>query len=232
MKGEVKKPATETEIGLILGENGKQFYYQLSQLRSDDVLVEGQVVDFISLGDEARDIYVPDESTAPQMSGAPGISRTDLAYSSGPAGGSVQPMKNLWTYFTETLTRNYANFQGRARRAEYWGYTLFWWIALILAVILDLVLSFALFGQNEYGEPNIVLVVTILFLLGTAIPNIALWVRRFHDLDLSGWMYLLNFVPYVGGLILFVFSLIDGKPETNKHGPSPKYGADISDVFY
>ncbi len=52
----------------------------------------------------------------------------------------AEPPGSLWTYFTDGLTRNYARFQGRARRAEYWGYTLFWWVFVAGIGILDLLL--------------------------------------------------------------------------------------------
>jgi hypothetical protein len=45
-------------------------------------------------------------------------------------------------------------------------------------------------------------------------------------------MYLLNFIPYVGGLVVFVFMLIDSRAEENVHGPSPKYqGHSAADAF-
>ena len=65
-----------------------------------------------------------------------------------------------------------------------------------------------------------------LFLLATFIPGLALIVRRQHDIGLSGWFYLLVLVPYVGGLIVFVFTLIPSQKHDNKWGPVP-YGVRI-----
>ena len=66
--------------------------------------------------------------------------------------------------------------------------------------------------------------------LVTFIPDIAVTVRRFHDQDLSGWMYLLRFSPYLGPLIVMVFMFIDGQRESNRFGHDPKGKGDV-DVF-
>jgi len=66
--------------------------------------------------------------------------------------------------------------------------------------------------------------------LGLIVPSIALQVRRFHDQDRSGWMALLNFIPYLGGLIVFVFMCLDGTHGPNRFGPDTK-AEDLGDVF-
>ena len=50
--------------------------------------------------------------------------------------------------------------------------------------------------------------------------------RRQHDIGLSGWFYLLILIPYVGGLIIFVFTLIPSQKHDNKWGPVP-YGVRV-----
>jgi len=70
----------------------------------------------------------------------------------------------------------------------------------------------------------------ILWALITLIPNIAVTVRRLHDQDKSGWMFLLVFIPFVGGLILLVFMLLDGTRGPNRYGPDPK-GQGHEDTF-
>ena len=61
-----------------------------------------------------------------------------------------------------------------------------------------------------------------LWVLATFIPNIAVHVRRFHDQDKSGWMYLLNFIPYIGGFVVLVFMFMEGTRGPNRYGPDPK----------
>ena len=60
-----------------------------------------------------------------------------------------------------------------------------------------------------------------LFVLATIVPGVAITVRRIHDIGLTGWLYLLILVPSVGGLIIFVFSLIPSQKHENKWGPVP-----------
>ena len=49
---------------------------------------------------------------------------------------------------------------------------------------------------------------------------------------MSGWLYLLNLIPYIGPIILFILMFFDSRPSPNKHGVSPKYGgAQTVDVF-
>ena len=119
---------------------------------------------------------------------------------------------------------NYANFKGRARRKEYWMYTLIFTVLLIaLMTIMFSVLSFSDETGIETG-PGVYLTVilVIVFLFAHFIPTIALTVRRLHDTGKSGWWYLIVLVPYLGNFVIFIFTLIDGDREDNKYGSNPK----------
>ena len=61
-----------------------------------------------------------------------------------------------------------------------------------------------------------------LFFLATFIPSLAITVRRIHDIGLSGWFYLLILIPYIGGLIILVFTLVPSQKNDNKWGPVPE----------
>ncbi|MFL6088927.1 MAG: DUF805 domain-containing protein [Aeromicrobium sp.] len=99
---------------------------------------------------------------------------------------------------------NYAKFDGRARRSEYWYFVLFYVAVVIVLEILGGILGRAVGG-----------VLLALFLLGVIIPMIAVGVRRMHDTDHSGWWLICPIVP-------LVFALMDGSPGPNRFGPSPK----------
>lgn len=60
------------------------------------------------------------------------------------------------------------------------------------------------------------------FVLASLIPAIAVQVRRFHDQDRSGWFVLLNFIPYIGGIVVLVFMCLEGTKGPNRYGPDPK----------
>ena len=63
--------------------------------------------------------------------------------------------------------------------------------------------------------------ITAIAALGLLIPSIAVSVRRLHDTDRSGWWLLLALVPFVGGLVLLVFYILEGSRGSNRFGPDP-----------
>ena len=136
-------------------------------------------------------------------------------------------------WMTMALKR-YVDFEGRSQRKEYWMFQLF----QMLVYLVFLAILLAGLPWAEMDQPNaepgplfwIGLALMILFALGTMLPNIAVTVRRFHDQDQTGWLYLLNFIPYVGGIVVFVFMCLDGTPGENTFGPDPK-GRGAVDVF-
>lgn len=60
-----------------------------------------------------------------------------------------------------------------------------------------------------------------IFAVLLVLPNMAVTVRRFHDTGNSGWLYLINFIPYIGGLVVFIFMVLPSQPYENKWGPHP-----------
>jgi len=127
-------------------------------------------------------------------------------------------------WYLKVMRDNYANFKGRARRKEYWMYTLIFTVLLIaLMTIMFSVLSFSDETGIETG-PGVYLTVilVIVFLFAHFIPTIALTVRRLHDTGKSGWWYLIVLVPYLGNFVIFIFTLIDGDRGDNKYGSNSK----------
>jgi uncharacterized membrane protein YhaH (DUF805 family) len=127
-------------------------------------------------------------------------------------GGMGQPAlpNPLVSYFKRVVLEKYADFTGRARRSEYWWFTL----ANIVAVIILLVLV---------AVSNIFWVLYAIYAIGLIVPSIAVTVRRLHDTDKSGWWIFIALVPFVGGIILLVFMCIDSTRGPNQFGPSEKY---------
>lgn len=117
-------------------------------------------------------------------------------------------------WYLEAL-RKYATFEGRARRKEYWFFILFNVLAVVVLGIIDVVLGTS---SKETGLG----LLSGLYLLAVLLPALAVTVRRLHDTDRSGWWILIEFIPLIGGLVLLVFTLLDGTPGSNRFGPSPK----------
>lgn len=111
----------------------------------------------------------------------------------------------------------YADFSGRSRRKEYW---MFFLLCVAVSVAISIIGSI---GAGTGGDMNFLGSLLMgLFFLAIIVPSIALQVRRFHDQDKSGWFVLLNFIPLIGGLIVFVFMLLEGTRGPNQYGPDPK----------
>jgi uncharacterized membrane protein YhaH (DUF805 family) len=113
------------------------------------------------------------------------------------------------------VLKQYADFGGRARRSEYWYFTLFSTIFAILAMILDNVLGIAIEGIG-YGP------IYILYGLAMFVPGLAVLVRRLHDVGKSGWMYFILLIPFVGAIWILVLLFTDSQQGDNKWGANPK----------
>lgn len=113
-----------------------------------------------------------------------------------------------------TCWKKYGDFDGRAVRSEFWWWALFVGIVqFAAAIVLTIVLIiFQNAGFLQWLSVLIFMVIVLAFIL----PSIAVSVRRLHDRDLSGWFYLLAFVPF-GGLVLFIFYVLPGTPGPNRY---------------
>jgi len=145
------------------------------------------------------------------------------------------------------IVEKYADFSGRAPRAEYWWYTLAMVIVLVVLTIIESLTGLRRMVFGMYGP------LTVLLWLATIVPGFAVTVRRLHDTNRSAW-WLLLLVPYllvivasiaavrsggglmalgavgilslvgmVGAIVLIVFMCLPSTPGDNRYGPNP-YG--------
>ena len=128
--------------------------------------------------------------------------------------------------------KRYAQFSGRSGRRE------FWWFSLFLTVVYIALIFFGAALMTGLEEPRMGMVIAIgwfLFFVGTFLPGLALTVRRFHDLGVSGhltWvvylaMFFFNILAWFGYLIVMA---LPGKPVPNRYG-RPVYDEDLPSVF-
>ncbi|MFI0937342.1 DUF805 domain-containing protein [Streptomyces sp. NPDC021020] len=104
--------------------------------------------------------------------------------------------------------RKYADFDGRARRKEYWMYTLFTVIGFLVVGYVKLKMS----SEIPYYT----------YLFAFLIPSTAVTCRRLHDIGKSGWFALLGFIPLIGVIIMLVFTTTEGDRGRNAYGLDPK----------
>jgi uncharacterized membrane protein YhaH (DUF805 family) len=116
-------------------------------------------------------------------------------------------------WYLEVL-KKYAVFDGRARRKEYWMFSL---VNMIIGFVLGLIEGFA--GGGVSDGPG---VLGTIYTLAVFIPAIAVAVRRLHDTDRSGWWLLIGLIPLIGIIALIVFMVLDSEPGDNQYGPNPK----------
>jgi uncharacterized membrane protein YhaH (DUF805 family) len=132
--------------------------------------------------------------------------------------------------------KRYAEFSGRSRRMEYWMFTLFSTIIIVLLITLMFAGGFDLSSLDNPeaapSEPSPLFyagagLVTI-FALGSFIPGLAVTVRRFHDRDMSGWWVLgfavLGAIPMVGwiaSIAQIVIMALPGTKGANRFGEDP-----------
>ncbi|WP_425861398.1 DUF805 domain-containing protein [Arthrobacter sp. TWP1-1] len=119
--------------------------------------------------------------------------------------------------FLEAVGRfygKYATFNGRASRSE------FWWVQLALAglFIVAAMVSGVTGGDWVAG-------VCVMFMLASAVPYIALTIRRLHDANFSGGMGALWLVPYVGFLIVGILALMPSNPRGTRFEKAPLLSA-------
>ena len=127
-------------------------------------------------------------------------------------------------WYLKVMRDNYTNFSGRARRKEFWMFTLVYVIILTGCTVLDNVLGTVfMMDAGPLGEISMGYgwAYTICGLIHF-IPGLALAVRRLHDVGKSGWFYLIFLIPFIGVVWLLVLFCLEGKKEDNKYGPNPK----------
>lgn len=152
--------------------------------------------------------------------------------------------------FGEAVRRfygNYANPKGRAQRSAYWWAQLY---QLIIYTVLIIVLAMAdgseqifevmneILGGNtdaelaedfQLGASGVIaMLLMFFFALVNILPNIMLQIRRFHDLDQTGWLVLVFFIAgaiapisVVASLANIIWFIFPGTRGSNKFGEDP-----------
>lgn len=111
-------------------------------------------------------------------------------------------------WFLKVVRDNYANFDGRARRKEYWMFALFNAIIATILTILGLM-------STTFSYINALVSLALL------LPALAVGVRRLHDINKSGWVLLIGIIPLLNIYLIYLFCL-EGDKGPNEYGQDPK----------
>jgi uncharacterized membrane protein YhaH (DUF805 family) len=129
--------------------------------------------------------------------------------------------------------KKYAEFDGRSRRNEFWMFVLF---NLLAILVLGALGGAGMAMSEDYG--GFLFIPLGIYVLAALIPNLAVSVRRFHDIGKSGWLLLLlivlGMIPFVGivaSIIEIVLFCQEGNPGINQYGPNPKFPEQAVGIF-
>ena len=118
----------------------------------------------------------------------------------------------------QSCVSKYATLSGRAPLSELWYWYMF---QFLIMFILGALVAFGIYGGPL---PRNFLVLVGIFLLVTFLPTLAVSVRRFHDMDRTGWWILIELVPYIGFIVTFFWYMVPGTDGDNRFGPRPLGG--------
>ena len=126
--------------------------------------------------------------------------------------------------YLKVIKENYVNFNGRARRKEFWMFQLFVIIITTICIVLDNILGTVI--AMDAGPFGLIVLPFgwLYFLCGIFhfLPSLSVLVRRLHDVGKSGWWFLINYVPFIGAFWFLYLVCKDGDHGKNSYGNNPK----------
>lgn len=255
MKGQILDVTVQISEGIISADDGNRYVFAFSEWRELDFPQRAMRVDFdVNADGKAVAVYkelpvahapvvslekdnlasamnVNREYAAP----APAIAARETAvYQATYPQGVYQNVApntaadlSLWDYFVAGLTKKRSDFSGRARRKEFWGFSLFYFI--LIGLPLTLVSNFLGFIIDRVDEVSggmvAIAILFMVFAIYMSIPAWAVAARRLHDTGRSGWWQLLVFIPIVNffaWIVLLIFYCQDSQAGDNQYGRNPK----------
>ena len=197
MQGKILDFSIQTNSGIISGNDQKRYPFIGSEWKEQRLPQRGMTVDFdIDAETNAIGIYI----ALPHDSGSNNFIQQ--------LHEKNEAQDNPFDWFLKCM-KNYVNFNGRARRQEYWYFILFYLIGAIATMGLDYI-----FGTE--------VLFYALYLIGMALPQTGVSVRRLHDTGKSGWWYLISLVPIIGVILLIIWFVKEGDSHDNLYGQPVK----------
>lgn len=196
MKGIILDFSIQTNSGIISGEDQRRYTFIGSEWKEVFNPQRGLIIDF-------------DLDTNGQVIGVYKALNNSISSTSHIMTNTEKSEEdyNLFDWFIKCL-KNYANFNSRARRKEFWFFYLALVICNIFAMVLDAILETEVIF---YG------IVT----LATIIPFLAVSTRRLHDIGKSGWWYLIS-LTIIGIILLIIWWAKEGEAFSNPYGDIAK----------
>ncbi|MCT6842536.1 MAG: DUF805 domain-containing protein [Commensalibacter sp.] len=224
MRGFILNFIIQTNTGYISGDDGQRYEFSGDEWKENIVPQKGTCVDFQvnQLGRAVAVFILIDDKNVHFMNKIQ--SRTQYEQ-------KLENEKNytIIGWFSKCI-RNYVNFEGRARRTEFWSFQICYWAVFFIGLLIIGLLFSATIVQTDTSFDGILMFEVCLYLsiflwsvfsIVMFIPMISVAVRRLHDINLSGFWLLLHFIP-VGSIAVWIMFCIDTKYENNQWGPPAK----------
>lgn len=224
MRGYILNFIIQTNTGYISGDDGQRYEFSGDEWKENIAPQKGTCVDFQvnQLGRAVAVFILIDDKNVHFMNKIQ--SRTQYEQ-------QLEKEKNhtIIGWFSKCI-RNYVNFEGRARRMEFWSFQICYWAVFFIGLLIIGLLFSATIVQTDTSFDGILMFEVCLYLsiflwsvfsIVMFIPMISVAVRRLHDINLSGFWLLLHFIP-VGSIAVWIMFCIDTKYEDNQWGPPAK----------
>lgn len=115
------------------------------------------------------------------------------------------------------------DFNGRSSRKEFWIFYLINMAIIMFLSIITIGFTFSASKTSDVIYAQIILIISLTYLVLISVPFIAFLTRRLHDAGFSAWWLLIYFIPNIGFVTLLILAMFPSKPGHNKYGPNP-YG--------
>lgn len=181
MRGKILHFDDQSGKGIIVSQGGERFSFTNEDVKSNISISNGMDADFIAENVNAKEIYLSESLY--------NISDENVPYYEEQISG-----------FKELFSAN-----GCYTRIQYWKIT---FITIVIWAIYGVVIAMMSADKDHITSMGVtgLIAVFVLILLPLIYINIVTSIKRFHDINKSGWFYLFTFIPYVGGLILLVMN--------------------------
>ena len=114
----------------------------------------------------------------------------------------------FFDWYLKCVKGHYADFEGRARRTEYWMFIL---VNVIITIVIGIIGAIIHFKA-----------LSTLYSLAVLVPSIAVGVRRLHDTGRTGWWLLISLIPLIGTIWIIILLATNGDQGSNEYGEDPK----------
>src|SRR5208282_1404458 len=107
------------------------------------------------------------------------------------------------------------SFRGRISRSTFW-------LAFFCLLVAQIVFLFTLRAVSDSLDLAGIALVFIVWYPLIAWVSLAVQVKRWHDLGVTGWAVLINLVPVINILVILIaLGMMPGKPDANEYGANP-----------